>query len=110
MGIYVKDMITPKDCRECPFQVYHSGTGRTWCYPADKLLAKDYMPIPFDGIPVWCPLVEIPTPHGRLIDADYLMEHLYTCETNGRPLHIMELDERLACIDEVPTVIEAEGE
>ena len=55
-------------------------------------------------------LIEVPEPHGRLIDAEYLEEHLYQCETNGRPLHIMELNERLACITDVPTVIEAEGE
>ena len=67
MGIYIKGITMPKDCRECLMQVYHSGTGRTWCYHADKLLAKDYMPIPFDGIPVWCPLVELPEKHGRLI-------------------------------------------
>ena len=40
----------------------------------------------------------------RLIDADYAKEHLCACELNGRRLHIMELEERLAVIDEVPTV------
>lgn len=46
-------------------------------------------------------------PHGRLIDADEYKEHLYACETNGRPLHIMELDERLATVDDVTTILEA---
>lgn len=50
----------------------------------------------------------LPKRHGRLIDADEYKEHLYACETNGRPLHIMELDERLATVDDAPTIIEAD--
>jgi hypothetical protein len=26
--------------------------------------------------PLWCPLVEVPTPHGRLIDADEIVKDL----------------------------------
>ena len=54
--------------------------------------------------------IRIPEGHGRLIDADEYKEHLYACETNGRPLHIMELDERLATVDDAPTIIEADKE
>jgi len=50
----------------------------------------------------------LPKGHGRLIDADEYKEHLYACETNGRPLHMMELNERLATVDEAPTIIEAD--
>ena len=58
-----------------------------------------------------CPLVELPEHHGRLIDAEFLKEHLYTCATNGRPLHRMyqELDELLEAVNDIPTIIEAEG-
>ncbi len=52
----------------------------------------------------------LPKNHGRLIDADEYKEHLYACETNDRPLHIMELDERLATVDDAPTIIEADKE
>lgn len=52
----------------------------------------------------------LPKGHGRLIDADEYKEHLYACETNGRPLHIMELYERLATVDDAPTIIEADKE
>lgn len=50
--------------------------------------------------------------HGRLIDADYLKEHLYQCEVNGMPLHRMftEIDELFDAIDDIPTVIESEAE
>lgn len=42
----------------------------------------------------------------RLIDADYLKEHLTACAINGMPLHRMytELDELFEAIDDVPTV------
>ena len=54
--------------------------------------------------------ISLPKGHGRLIDADEYKEHLYACEINGRPLHTMELDERLATVDDAPTIIEADKE
>ena len=73
MSIVVKGMDMPKDCRECLMQVYYS-SGKTWCKPADRLLADDYKPIIYDDKPDWCPLVELHEHHGRLIDADALMD------------------------------------
>jgi len=73
MNIIVKNMQMPKDCRECRMMEYHERTGKTWCKPADGLLADTYRPIMYDGRPDWCPLVEIPEKHGRLVDADKLM-------------------------------------
>ena len=52
-----------------------------------------------------CPLIPVPE-HGDLIDKDFLKQHLEACETNGRPLHRMELQERLDCVDDVPVVLE----
>ena len=52
-----------------------------------------------------CPLVEIPTPHGRLIDADALME----CRLE--PNHYEELKDGYIPdydLDSAPTIIEAE--
>lgn len=70
MSILVKGMEMPEDCRDCPLQEYHERTGKTWCKPADGILAEDYKPIPFDGRPDWCPVVEAKTLRGRLIDAE----------------------------------------
>ena len=62
-----------------------------------------------------CPLIEVPTPHGRLIDADKIdyrndamhdgIGHLVVADNfmNG----VMWIND---CIDNAPTVIEAEGE
>ena len=54
--------------------------------------------------------IKLPKGHGDLIDRRELKEHLYACETNGRPLYVMELHERLDVIDEVDAVIEADKE
>ena len=65
MSILIKDMEMPETCEECSFHCYHSD-GEYVCvatplfYPMNlansKGIRKD-----------WCPLVEVPTPHGRLI-------------------------------------------
>ena len=68
MSILIKDMEMPETCEECSFHCYHSD-GEYVCvatqlfYPMNlansKGIRKD-----------WCPLVEVPTPHGDLIDID----------------------------------------
>jgi len=75
MGVYIKSMKMPKDCRECPMQAYYL-SGITWCKSTDMILAEAYKSIPFDGRPKWCPLVEVPEPHGRLIDAEKLKKRI----------------------------------
>ena len=72
MSAYIKGMEMPNECRGCLMMVYHESTGKTWCSPADAILAEGYKPIPFDGRPDWCPLVEVKTPHGDLIDKNEL--------------------------------------
>ena len=97
MGVYIPNMEMPTRCYTCPcadLEFYDCnlmpGTG----IEQNKRLDD-------------CPLVEIP-PHGDLIDRDYVKEHLYACETNGRPLHKLELCELLDAINDVPTIIPAE--
>ena len=80
MGVYVKGMEMPNDCMECPFSDYEA-----WCL------------IP-GVISEHCPLVEVPTPHGRLIDEGEITAYSYL-ERN---------DEEVESLDEFPTVIEAE--
>ncbi len=65
MGIYIPSMEKPKDsCWECKAQ-----------YNSVCSLKREH--IKFDGILDDCPLVEIPTPHGRLIDANKLEAMMY---------------------------------
>ena len=53
-----------------------------------------------------CPLVEIPTPHGRLIDADALAVELMDSDLD----HLQRDDWRevIQIVEDAPTVIEAE--
>ena len=53
-----------------------------------------------------CPLVEIPTPHGRLVDVDDFMRHLISNVADLRTLSTGTIGKAL---HETPTIIEAEG-
>ena len=77
MSVLVKGMEMPKDCRECPLQAYYGSSGNTLCFPANKYLAEKYNPIGFEGRANWCPLGEVKTPHGDLIDSSEIrwVEH-----------------------------------
>ena len=64
-----------------------------------------------------CPLVEIPTPHGRLIDKDKLRHELFT-NFNGERIPFYDCDgypidityrELHSILSEQKTIIEAEG-
>lgn len=65
MSVLIKGMEMPNSCGECPLQCDECfGSFRCWFskkWGSDLMRADD------------CPLVEVPTPHGRLIDADELI-------------------------------------
>lgn len=77
MSVFIKGMEMPESCvlcrLECLYRI-HNSTSRS----------------------EYCPLVEIKTPHGRLIDADDYFNKEY--------------GDARAFIDNAPTVIEAEVE
>ena len=102
MSVLIKGMAMPKDCRECPLQAYYSSSGNTLCFPANEYLAKKYNPIGFEGRANWCPLGEVKTPHGDLIDRDELFIPALSSS------HDNEMVDDI--ISDAPTVIEAEGE
>ena len=79
MSVLIKGMEMPKQCGGCPLR----GVCKQRIY--------------IEYRPKDCPLIEVPTPHGRLIDADAIQD--YNVETFGQ---------RLLIIDTAPTVIEAE--
>ena len=53
-----------------------------------------------------CPLIELPTPHGRLIDVDDFMRHLIINTADLRTLSTGTVGKAL---HDTPTVIEAEA-
>lgn len=94
-SILIKGMEMPERCLDCP--MYD-------CYNYNCQLYAFGIPVRYniDGStrPKWCELVEVPTPHGRLIDADALD---YKLGSSDRDIYVRGVLE-----EEAPTVIEAE--
>lgn len=63
MGIYIKNLQKPESCAVCFFMP----CGTNYC----ELLDRNYVDMDRD-----CPLLEVKTPHGRLIDADEMQEYI----------------------------------
>ena len=101
MSILIRDMEMPKNCAEC----------KMWCICECLNDFEDFESICYaveDGDLVRdknCPLIELP-PHGRLIDADRIEYENVYFEDVGESYEIVGKDD----INELPTVIEAEGE
>lgn len=111
MGVYIKGMEMPKNCRECIF--YSEGYDEDGeylspiCVPTQLLYEV--------GCALnrasYCPLVEVPEPHGRLIDADALRETIVPMAGmwDGDTFWI-SYDAVLRIIDNASTVIEGSDE
>lgn len=72
MSLIIKGMDMPLDCRFCPCCADNGLIGMEreyFCSAVDSALEIDKL----DQKLSCCPLVEISTPHGRLIDADALL-------------------------------------
>ena len=100
MSLLIKGMKLPKNCLLCPCCVGEGiGAGRQhYCQAIDDepCVSETYRPKN-------CPLVEIRAPHGRLIDADELLESFREALDEDR--HFVNF---FALVDDSPTVIEAE--
>ena len=100
MSIVIKGMEMPESCKDCQLcvgiplgseLVYHK------CLPLNRLASKR-------SRRGECPLIEVPTPHGRLIDADAVFKNASkTALGNTGFVHIKT-------ISDAPTVIEAEAD
>lgn len=99
MSILIKGMEKPKDCGICPFEF--DGWPDEWemhCKLLDRQVGYFGKKL---NMPQNCPLIEVPTPHGRLIDADRLKR-----QVEGRLWKAR--DKFVELIDNAPTIIEAE--
>lgn len=90
MGVYIKGMEMPKQCYDCYLVAMDMDSGKLYC----KHLNEDIED--WSGILSSCPLVEVKTPHGKLIDADVCKQRVY--------------DGSRTPYKTCPTVIEAEVE
>ena len=114
MGVYIKWMQMPKGCNECCFcSGYMTGQARILGYVCLASLGKEDSvrgrrkidELCFLCRPNWCPLVELPNKHGRLIDADELKTAFPRCDNNMD----IKIASVRATINHMPTIIEAEG-
>ena len=102
MSLIIKGVDMPSKCRFCPCCADNGLVGMQreyFCSAVDSALEIDSLDLKLSA----CPLVEIPTPHGRLIDADKLMqwiEHVY----GDKDIIKFITDD----IKRQPTIIEAE--
>ena len=108
MSVLIKDMEMPDNCEECRFDTecgFCSAMPDNFCGDTDGFTKPD-----------WCPLVEVPTPHGRLIDADALKNYIendghteaFAMAHIGREGKFFLMGNITADIDGQKTVIEAE--
>lgn len=87
MSVLIKGMLMPQCCGECQLMVDR------WCYASEDCY---YSP---DRRHPDCPLVEVPTLHGRLIDADELVHKLGVSDED---IYVRDY------LEDAPTVIESE--
>ena len=73
MGVYIKDIEMPKHCLACELRMWDERAREYYC-PFDS-----GVPLLRVGILNNCPLIEVPEPHGRLIDADKLFDDEKLC-------------------------------
>lgn len=101
MSVLIKGAEMPESCDRCEFCKWSNlhQTGR--CLKAHKPCFEDFSIEYRSKRAEFCPLVELP-PHGRLIDADALMEN---AQYKGTHDIVTAWD-----IVAAPTVIEAESE
>jgi len=101
MGVYIKGM-DKHPCLFCEFRTWEPVDTLYYCLITKRGLPKDEI------VPDWCPLVEVKTPHGRLIDAGELLKWADANPlTEDGGIDINDFEEYF---DNAPTIIEAEEE
>ena len=99
MSVLIKNMEMPKSCRDCGIEQEgfwcgaQDGYQNTRCFTSER--RED------------CPLISVPTPHGRLIDADALKATIFPEQIDGMKTSITVSCVHLV-IDDAPTIIESE--
>ena len=103
MSVLIKNMEMPTNCADCPLNYDQMACAVTWTrWWSDSMVImnfdsdKERMPN--------CPLIEVPTPHGDLIDRDKLLNQVDDISLGYYEVLGVKEDD----IDNAPTVIEAE--
>ena len=83
MSVIIKGMKMPKSCDSCDLIQFDDEGLEAHC-PLSPYYR--WCGTPPDYRPEGCPLVEIPTPHGRLIDENELLRHKYGFSQTARTI------------------------
>ena len=85
MSVLIKDMIMPKSCQECMAYVcYKQWSGDI----GDEFCGLTKNNIPYEGVPDWCPLVELPKGEWlRMSDLSEKDDNRYKCSRCGNVIH-----------------------
>jgi hypothetical protein len=105
MSIFINSKVhLPSSCEKCPFNYADMSAGV--CTAADKTIdTRTYGRKRHPD----CPMVELPTPHGRLIDADELMKKLERHRDMCGDIETQfGIDMAINILRNIPTIIEAE--
>lgn len=94
MSVVIKGIDKPKSCFGCDFNMYDC-----YCKISHGEIDRDDWTCDKP-----CSIVEVPAPHGRLIDADALLE-----DVRKNSVSYSADDFAHEWVDVQPTVIEAEG-
>lgn len=99
MSILIKGIKMPRACQVCPLGHWDKLDKLIGCEIVRRYVPKDDIEFWEKDKPSWCPIVEVPTPHGRLIDADALPHY------TG---YALSANEVAKAVEAAPTIIEAE--
>lgn len=104
MGVYVKGMKMPKNCLECEIRSYDANAGEEYC-PFSQIVCLSI------GIQDNCPLVEVPEPHGDLIDRDEVRNDVFHHLSIKGEENLLPSEKSIfGNLIKAKAVIEAEGE
>ena len=120
MSVLIKGMEMPEVCADCPFrstpELFMLEANRyqyiSRCTRADEEIEDPWRDILWQHKhkESWCPIGDVPTPHGRLGDLDRLYKHIKAeCNIYGKPtIGFEDGNKVLKIIADTRTVIEAE--
>ena len=114
MSILIKGMEMPQSCDDCVMGHELSvGTCVTGygCLAMLRMGEARIRPISCGTKPDWCPLIEVPTSHGRLIDADALLESIKEARKKDPEIEDVYIDDYFTVAEWVvsaPTIIPAD--
>ena len=106
MSILIRGMEMPNNCSDCKLERWDENYYGDEFNHRCSLIYKGYTSkVRFTDRRNDCPLIEVPTPHGRLIDADELEKDAEWSDYYDEYIAYSEYQ-----IGHAPTIIEAEGE